>query len=266
MVSRRGVLRALLFLAVLAASTRVDATAARPSLCRLHHPSDERLAWTCHRLRPGESLERLFGSGWVDVARFNRIDRRHAVTGVDLKVPATLEDLLDFTPMPALYPDAEGEPTFLFIDLAEQFLGAYDRGRLVLSCPVTVGEEGHETPTGEFRISAADRWHTSSLYTIQHTSIAYPMTWALRFHTSPAGVTYWLHGRDVPGYPASHGCIGLYDERMQARYYGVPREPVLDDARRLYEWVLGPRAPEERVAVLAGPRVRIAGRAPRPSS
>ena len=29
------------------------------------------------------------------------------------------------------------------------------------------------------------------------------------------GVSYWIHGRDMPGYPASHGCIGLYDESMQ---------------------------------------------------
>jgi hypothetical protein len=265
MVRSRVTVLVLVFLAMLPASARVDATAARPSLCRVHHPSDARITWTCHRLRRGESLERLFGARWVDVARFNRLDRRHAVPGVDVKVPAALDELANFTPMPSVYADAVAEPMFLLIDLAEQFLGAYELGQLVLSSPVTVGEEGHETPTGDFRISAADRWHTSSLYAIEHTSIPYPMTWALRFHTSPTGVTYWLHGRDMPGYPASHGCIGLSDERMQARYYGVPRDPVLDDARRLYEWALGPRAGEERVAVLAGPRVRIIGRAPRVS-
>lgn len=263
MVTRRAALLVLVIFVTLPASARVDATAARPSLCRVHHPSDERITWTCHRLRRGQTLERLFGARWVDVARFNRLDRRHAMAGIDIKVPTTLDDVVSFTPLPSVYADAVAEPMFLLIDLAEQFLGAYELGRLVLSSPVTVGEPGHETPTGDFRIGAADRWHTSSLYPIEHTSIPYPMTWALLFHTSPSGVTFWLHGRDMPGYPASHGCIGLYDERMQARYYGVPRDPVLDDARRLYEWTLGPRASEEHVAVLAGPRVRIVGRAPR---
>ncbi len=28
---------------------------------------------------------------------------------------------------------------------------------------------------------------------------------------------FWIHGCDLPGYPASHGCVGLYDEEMQKK-------------------------------------------------
>lgn len=229
-----------------------------PSLCRVSYPSDAAVAWECVQLGRDDSLERMFGNDWVLVARFNRVDRRHAHAGVSLKVPVRLDDVRDFTPLPAHYPPAAGAAKFILVSLAEQFLGAYENGRLVFSAPAATGEAGHETPAGEFRITAADRRHRSSLYVIEGTTVPYPMTYALRFHVSPRGVAYWIHGRDMPGYPASHGCIGLYDEAMQREHYGVPARPVLDDARRLYEWALGPLAAVDGVRVLAdGLPVRV---------
>ena len=233
----------------------VPAAAAFP--CDTRYPSDERLAWDCRVLGRGETVERLFGRRWVDVLRFNRIDRRHAVAGVALKVPRRLDDVRAFTPMPARYPEAAGESKFMLVDLAEQFLGAYERGRLAFSSPLSTGALEYPTPTGDFTITAAHRHHASSLYTMGGTDIPYPMTWALRFHITREGVSFWLHGRDIPGYPASHGCIGLYDESMQFSYYGRPARPVLDDARRVYEWVVGAGADDARIRTLAGPRLRI---------
>lgn len=235
----------------------------RPSPCQVRHPSDAQVEWACRQVRRGETLERIFGDRWVDVARFNRIDRRHATQGVNLKVPARLDDIAGFTPMPTEYPDALADAKFILVDLSEQFLGAYEHGRLVLSVPAAVGEDGHETPAGEFRITAAHRQHQSSLYKIEDTEIPYPMNYALRFHVSRDGVGYWIHGRDMPGYPVSHGCIGLYDEEMQREYYRYPSDPVLVDAKVLYEWVLGPGADGGALHFLDdGPRVRIVGRAP----
>jgi hypothetical protein len=182
---------------------------------------------------------------------------------VALKVPTRLEDIAEFTPMPAEYAGALAESKFILVDLAEQFLGAYEHGRLVLSAPVASGEIGNETPRGAFRITGAHRRHRSSRYTIEGTDTPYPMHWALRFHVSAVGDTYWMHGRDLPGYPASHGCIGLFDEAMQAEYYGEPSRPVLDDARRLYEWAVGGVADDDRVVELRdGPRMLVMGRTP----
>jgi hypothetical protein len=234
-----------------------------PSLCAIHYPSDAGVAWNCRRLRSGETLEGLFGERWTDVARFNRVDRRHATAGVALKVPARLEDIAGFTPMPAEYPDAAGEPKFILVDLSEQFLGAYEHGRLVRSAPLASGEIGNETPAGAFRITAAHRRHQSSRYTIEATETPYPMRWALRFHVNAMGVAYWMHGRDVPGYPASHGCIGLSDEPMQKEYFGWPERPVLEDARGLYEWVVGAMLDDDRVVELReGPKMLVVGQAP----
>lgn len=235
----------------------------RPIPCKIKHPSDTKVEWKCRHLKKGEKLEELFGSRWVDLLRFNRIDRRHAYIETYLKVPKRLDDIADLTPMPKEYPSAKKDSKFILIDLSEQFLGAYEYGSLVFSSPITTGEDENETPNGEFRITAFDRNHESSLYTIEDTDKPYPMNYGLMFHVTRSGVTYWLHGRDLPGYPASHGCIGLYDEEMQKKYYGFPKDPILEDARRLYEWVINPNPDNGRYRILKdGPKVLIISQTP----
>lgn len=235
----------------------------RPSPCDVRHPSDAKVVWDCRRLEKGETPEGLFGERWKDVARFNRIDRRHIFSGHPLKIPRRIEEIADYTPMPAVYPPTEKEAKSILLDLSEQFLGAYEFGRLVFSAPVTTGEKGNETPNGDFRITAWDSRHRSTLYTIEDTNIPYPMTYALRFHVNQAGTSFWIHGRDIPGYPDSHGCIGLSDEVMQKKYYGIPREPVLDDAKTLFEWAIAPLRDDGKFRVLEeGPRLRIVGTLP----
>ena len=232
--------------------------------CEIAYPSDVAVEWGCRILHPGESLEKLFGEGWIDVARFNRIDRRHAHSGVAIKIPRRLEDLTSFTPLPLFYPAAERDEQFILIDLTEQFLGAYEYGALRFKAPIASGDGLNETPTGKFRLTAAHLQHQSDLYRIEGTDRPYPMNYALRFHVNREGVSYWIHGRDMPGYPASHGCIGLYDESMQQEQYGAPKDPELNDAHRLFLWVLGGEVEANRVIRLPyGPRVHIIGQAPR---
>jgi hypothetical protein len=159
-----------------------------------------------------------------------------------------------------VYPPGERSQKFILIDLTEQFLGAYEFGALRFATPIASGNGLNETPTRTFRVTAAHLQHQSDLYTIEETDRPYPMHYALRFHVNREGVSYWIHGRDMPGYPASHGCIGLYDERMQKEEYAVPKDPELNDAKRLFEWVLSDEVDEERVIHLPrGPRVHIIG-------
>jgi lipoprotein-anchoring transpeptidase ErfK/SrfK len=249
-------------LAVATFARPVASAASGLSPCDLQYPSDSSIVWTCHTLGRGESLESLFGDHWVDVARFNRIDRRHAVRGVRIKVPQTLPAIDCFTPMAARYAPADSDSQFVLVDLSEQYLGAYQRGRLVFSAPVAAGRADNPTPTGLFHITAYDRRHESSLYRVAETDRPYPMHFGLRFFVSDSGISYWIHGRDLPGVPASHGCIGLYDEAMQQECYGLPGAPRLADARWLFEWVAGTGADTTGVHRIAGPRLLIVGSAP----
>jgi hypothetical protein len=204
------------------------------NLCRVVYPSDAAIPWDCHRMKRRETPEKLFGGHWLDVLRFNRIDRRQLTTGVSIKVPRSLEEITDFSPLPDSYPEAAKEEKFILVNLAEQFLGAYEHGELLLSFPIASVDRKDQTPTGDFRITAFSRRHESSLYKIEKTKIPYPMHYGLRFFINRRGVEFWLHGRDLPGFPASHGCVGLYDEEMQQKYYQFPQQPQLLDARTLY--------------------------------
>jgi len=80
------------------------------SPCAIHYPSDHAIPWSCQTLKKGETIERMFGERWIDIARFNRIDRRHAFPGMRLKVPLRLEQIDHFTPMPAFFPAARQQP------------------------------------------------------------------------------------------------------------------------------------------------------------
>ena len=254
---------AVLTVAAFHVSAQADSPKKHRSPCEIYYPSDATVEWDCRVISPVESLETIFGERWVDVARFNRIDRRHARPGLSIKVPRRLEDLAQFMPLPLVYPPGELNEKFILIDLSEQFLGAYEFGALRFAIPIASGNGLNETPTGAFRVTAAHLHHQSNLYTIEGTTRPYPMNYALRFFLNREGVSYWIHGRDMPGYPASHGCIGLYDESMQKEQYGIPKESELNDAKRLFEWVLDGEVDDDKVILLPhGPRVRIIGQAP----
>ena len=86
---------------------------------------------------------------------------------------------------------------------------------------------------------------------------------AIRFHIDEKAVAYWIHARDLPGRPASHGCVGLFDEDMQKRVYGFPDNPVLLDSEKLFEWAVGEDEYEdefgEQDELEEGPVVEIIG-------
>jgi L,D-transpeptidase catalytic domain len=211
---------------------------AREDLSRVEYPSLASIPWKARFIKPQDSLESLFGSDWVTVARFNRIDRRHVYPGMTIKVPVDMEQARTYTPMPAFYEPAKKHAKYILVNISEQWLGAYEHGILKFSMPAATGMDGHNTPTGLFRADARDKNHCSSLYKTEDQQQQYPMDNAIRFHVGPDNVSYWIHARDLPGKPASHGCIGVFDEAMQKRQYGIPQNPVLLDSEKLYAWAV----------------------------
>lgn len=219
------------------AASPVDS--AMEDLSRVEYPSLQGIRWHPHFIQPNQTLESLFAGDWVWVARFNRIDRRHVYPGVTIKVPDRMEDARGYSPLPRVYEAARRHEKYILVDITEQWLGAYEHGVLVFSAPAATGKAGTETPTGLFNVDARHLTHTSSLYKTANDEEQYPMDNALRFHIGTDNVSYWLHARDLPGRPASHGCIGLFDEEMQQRVFGAPKKPVLLDSQKLYEWAVG---------------------------
>ncbi len=240
---------------------------AHEDLSRVEYPSLATIPWEPRFIRPQDTLEKMFGKDWIYVARFNRIDRRHVYPGMTIKVPKDMEQIRDYSPLPAFYEPAKRYEKFILIDQTEQWLGAYEYGRLKFSMPAATGMDGHNTPDGLFQVDARDKYHTSSLYKTEDQEEQYPMDNAIRFHVGADNVSYWIHARDLPGRPASHGCVGVYDEEMQNRQYGMPDKPVLKESEKLYNWAVGEGEyeddPGESEELEDGPMVEVRGENPR---
>jgi hypothetical protein len=98
-----------------------------------------------------------------------------------------------------LWKDGVTEVDRLAISLAEQLIYAYDDDRLVAVSTVSTGRPGYETRPGSFRILAKNRTYFSRKYDNA------PMPFMQLITTY--GVA--LHAGNLPGNPASHGCIRL---------------------------------------------------------
>jgi len=90
-------------------------------------------------------------------------------------------------------------PVLLAVSLATQRAVLYRNGVPIAITTVSTGRPGHTTPTGIFTVLERDVEHYSSLYNSAPMPFMQRLTWG--------GVA--LHGGNLPGYPASHGCIRL---------------------------------------------------------
>lgn len=93
--------------------------------------------------------------------------------------------------------DPYAEERHMLVDLSEQRAWVYDSsGSEIFSTKISSGKRGHATPTGTYAITNKYRHWTSTIY---HAS----MPCFQRLSCSDFG----FHQGNVPGYPASHGCI-----------------------------------------------------------
>ena len=92
----------------------------------------------------------------------------------------------------------EGEVEIV-VSLPLQRAYVYRGGTLIGVSTVSTGREGYETPTGSFNILQKRRTHFSNRYDNAPMPFMQRLTWD--------GIA--LHGGQIPGEPASHGCIRL---------------------------------------------------------
>lgn len=164
--------------------------------------------------------------------------------------------------------------TAIEIDLRDQTAFLIRNGRAVLSAPISSGREGHLTETGSFKVIEKERDHFSNLYgriedargnTIVADAdadmpvprggrfVPAPMRYFVRFNSALG-----MHAGYLPGYPASHGCVRLPEEKAIAIFNAVevgtpvtvfgrtPRGREMQEARlqrpRRNAWPNDPRA------------------------
>lgn len=97
---------------------------------------------------------------------------------------------------PQLAPEGPG---LVIVNLDTQKLNLFRGGTPIAASSVSSGAKGHETPTGVFTILQKAKEHYSSTYNNAPMPNMQRLTWK--------GIA--LHAGNLPGYPASHGCIRL---------------------------------------------------------
>ncbi len=141
------------------------------------------------------------------------------------------------------YWDGDGVPGPVHIEvrLGEQRAYFFKGDQLVGVSQVSTGKEGHNTPTGSYKVLQKDKDHRSSLYgdyvdannptTVVKANVesgvdpkppgsvflGSSMPFFLRV-TNGVG----LHAGYLPGVPASHGCIRMPEVMAENYFYNTP--------------------------------------------
>ena len=90
-------------------------------------------------------------------------------------------------------------PVLVYVDLGRQRATVYRNGVRIGVSTISSGKPGYATPTGVFTILEKDEDHRSRTYDNAPMPYQQRLTWM--------GVA--MHAGNLPGYPASHGCVRL---------------------------------------------------------
>ena len=116
---------------------------------------------------------------------------------------------------PRIQEDAErpsSAPLLAVVSLEDQHVSIYGSQGLIERENVSTGTTEHPTPTGIFAVIQKERWHESNIYSGAPMPFMQRLTWS--------GVA--MHAGQLPGYPASHGCIRLTNDFAQ-RWFSMTR-------------------------------------------
>jgi lipoprotein-anchoring transpeptidase ErfK/SrfK len=97
------------------------------------------------------------------------------------------------------------------VNISKQRMYLMVRDEVAIDSPISSGRTGKATPTGNFTVSEKDERHISSIYNC-------PMKYFLRL----SGMSFGLHVGELPGYPASHGCVRLPEEVARTLFEQTP--------------------------------------------
>jgi hypothetical protein len=138
-------------------------------------------------------------------------------------------------------------PVLVYVDLTRQRATVYRNGVRIAVSTISSGKPGYETPTGVFTILEKDIDHRSRTYDDAPMPYQQRLTWK--------GVA--LHAGNLPGNPASHGCVRLPMEFAKKLFTVTPMGGTVviagghrDPVRRPAAGVLSP----VMAGVTAGPK------------
>lgn len=142
----------------------------------------------------------------------NRIDYGRLRVGSKLVIPDTLViDLMKYSPFPENLEILDSIPKTILIAQRIQGFALYEKGKLIKWGPVSSGKRSTPTPNGLHYTNYKAKLKISTV------DGAWKMPYYFNFMNF-YGVG--IHEYSLPGYPASHACVRIYQE----------------DARFIYDW------------------------------
>jgi lipoprotein-anchoring transpeptidase ErfK/SrfK len=157
--------------------------------------------------------------------KLNRLDAQHLRTGVTLVIPEQVDELSAFSPFPHRVETISDIPKLVLVSLRVQAFGAYEFGKLVRWGPVSSGKKATPTPAGLYHTNWKSKATRSSI------NDEWLLPWYFNLDNN-RGISF--HQYDLPGYPASHGCLRLLADDA-AWIYGWADQWTLSTDRRRVE-------------------------------
>jgi len=108
-------------------------------------------------------------------------------------------------------PGSEADRMRIEVDLGAQTAQLFVDNVAEEAVPISSGRKGYPTPKGEFVVTNKHQQWRSTLY---GSSMPYYLRLSCR--------AFGLHTGQLPGYPASHGCIRLHKKDAQNLFNRVP--------------------------------------------
>jgi hypothetical protein len=137
------------------------------------------------------SRMRFYSTGGWFMGGMNVPIRKHRVTTVKREKSEPKKEV-GFGVIPKV-------PLQLVVSINTQKVTLFSNGVRVAQEPVSTGVPSHPTPMGVFSVIEKDRYHYSNIYSGAPMPYMQRITWS--------GVA--LHEGELPGHPASHGCIRM---------------------------------------------------------
>jgi lipoprotein-anchoring transpeptidase ErfK/SrfK len=158
-----------------------------------------------------ELESRLGSERFAMLLKINRKDRSHIRTSDVLVIPDGDADLIGLSPFPVQLEVAGPIVKLILVSRRSQVFAAYESGRLVRWGPTSTGKKSTPTPIGLYHTN----WRARETRSTVNSNWRLPWCFNL---DNQMGVSF--HQYDLPGYPASHGCVRLLRE----------------DAKWIYDW------------------------------
>jgi hypothetical protein len=153
-------------------------------------------------------LEKLNRRDRKSLFKLDRIVEPEAWTGAET----------DYAPLPPSLPWARDLDQLIVVHKPLQAFAAYVHGELVRWGPVSTGLEKSPTPSGVFALNWRSKGHRSTV------NQSWYLPWYFNFNTERG---HAFHQYELPGLPASHGCVRMLKRDAQW-LYGWGREWKLD--------------------------------------